>query len=343
MQSRRFAFIACNKNPQRFMQDPSYIYRCENMALALEAAGHQVNLLHYTQLSSSTQYDVVIFHRPSYRFGMRWLLKRLRKRGAVVMADLDDLIFDPQYASVSPGVVNRQVTLKQTQKNFNANSKALALFEHISTSTAPLAVKLQQQFVDSRVIQLPNTVHQSWYQHQQPKSKQALRLTYFPGTRSHDRDFATIASPLAEFLQQYPEAQLHITGVLNCQLICRPGQLVMHPKQPFANYASHVAQSYINLAPLEHTEFNQHKSALKAIEASYFNAPTIASPIPDMQRLKECGAILAKDDNQWFNALQTLANEQHYTLQSQQLQQRLLAEANIEHQAKRLLQYIEHV
>lgn len=338
----RFAFIACNKNPQRYMQDPSFIYRCDNLALALADLGHQADLLHYTQLSRKAQYDVVVFHRPGYRFGFNWLIKRLRKQGSLVMADIDDLIFHPDWATVSPGVMNQLVSYEQTKKNFAANAKALALFEHISTSTAPLAEKLQQQQPSARVLQLPNTVHQSWYQHDAPPAERALRLTYFPGTRSHDRDFATIAAPLAEFLHQQPNVELHITGVLNCRLSCRPGQLVQHDKQPFAGYALHVAQSRINLAPLENTEFNQHKSALKAIEAAYFNAPTIASPIADMQRLSHCGAVLANDENQWFTALQALAGESYYQQHSHQLRQRLLAHTNIAQQAQRLLQFVQH-
>jgi hypothetical protein len=94
----RIAFIACNKNSHRFMQDPSYVYRCENLALALSALGHQAEMLHYTQLSSKAQYDIVVFHRPSYRFGFAWLVKKLRKNGAVVLADVDDLIFNTNWA-----------------------------------------------------------------------------------------------------------------------------------------------------------------------------------------------------------------------------------------------------
>ncbi len=322
------------------MQDPSFIYRCENLALALTAQGHHTSLLHYTQLSSRAQYDVIIFHRPSYRFGFNWLVKKLRKRGVKLLADIDDLIFSSQYAPVSPGVINQQVSLAQTLKNFSANAKALANFDLISTSTAPLAEKLQQQYASARILTLPNTVHQSWYQHREPSAERPLRLTYFPGTRSHDRDFASIAAPLTAFLQQYPQAQLHITGHLNCQLSCRPGQLFIHDKQPFADYAHHVAQSSINLAPLENTEFNQHKSALKAIEAAYFNAPTVASPIADMQRLSHCGALLAHNDNQWFDTLCALTKPDYYALQSRQLRQRLLATANVDQQAQHLLQFI---
>lgn len=322
------------------MQDPSFIYRCENMALALQSCGHQIKLLHYTQLSSSEHYDIVIFHRPSYRFAFSWLLYRLRKRGTVVLADVDDLIFDTTYSSVSPGVVNQLVSIKQTEKMFKANAKALAQFDMLTTSTQPLADKLQQQYHSTNILLLPNTVHYSWYQHNATETKDTRYLTYFPGTRSHDRDFASIAAPLSEFLHQNPDIQLHITGVLNCTLTCRPQQLVQHDKQPFDLYSQHVARSWINLAPLEATEFNQHKSALKAIEASYFNAPTIATPIPDMHRLSHCGAILVTQDNQWFEQLSKLTDNDYYQQQNRQLRQRLLNTANIEQQAERLIQFV---
>jgi hypothetical protein len=346
LNSLRFAFVACNKNPQRFMQDPSFIYRCDNLALALRSQGHQTTLLHYTQLSGNAQYDVVIFHRPNYRFGFNWKIKQLQKNGTVTIADVDDLIFHTDWAAVSPGVVNPLVSFKQTEKYFAANAKALAAFKYLTTSTLPLAEKLSQQLPDAKVLLVPNTVHISWYQQEKvdnlesAESAESPRLTYFPGTRSHDRDFATIAAPLAEFLHQYPAIELHITGVLDCTLSCRPGQLVQHQKQPFSQYSQHVSRSWVNLAPLEATEFNWHKSALKAIEASYFNSPTLATPIPDMQRLAHCGAILVTSENDWFSQLSNLTTPSYYQQHSAQLRQRLLTTDCIEQQAERLLQFV---
>ena len=34
------AFVACTRNRRLFRQDSSFIYRCENLGLALQAAGH---------------------------------------------------------------------------------------------------------------------------------------------------------------------------------------------------------------------------------------------------------------------------------------------------------------
>ncbi|MDR7119285.1 glycosyltransferase [Rheinheimera soli] len=339
----RFAFVACNKNPQRFMSDPSFIYRCENLALALQALGHNVELMHYTQLRDYGQYDVVIFHRPSDRLFFRWFINKLRRKSCLLIADVDDLIFDPQYANVSPGVVNQLVTLQQTVTNFRANAKALACFDRLTTSTLPLMQQLQRIQPESQILLLPNTAHLSWHKLDSPPSvtEKEKILTYFPGTRSHDKDFASISAVLAEFLHQHPDIKLHITGVLNCQLSCRPEQFTQLEKVPFAEYARHVAKSWVNLAPLELNEFNQHKSGIKAIEAAFFNAPTLATPIPDMQRLADSGALLAYTADDWFTQLCQLCEPDYYHQQSWQLKEKSQQKANIMQQAQRFLEFTD--
>lgn len=303
------AFIAHTKNPALFMNDPSFIYRCENLALALQELGHKTDLLHYTQVDPKVQYDIMVFHRPKYRFGFRHWLKKLRKRGTLVIADFDDLVFDPQWAEVSPGVINQQVSLQQTQKNFRRNQKALRAFNWVTASTTPIVERIQSMGAEHAML-LPNAAHTRWLATPIPTKPERPRLTYFPGTRSHDRDFAIAQPALERYLHDHPEVQLQITGPLSQSLRCRDDQLVRFDKQPFDTYQHHIAQSWLNLAPLQDTLFNAHKSALKAIEGSFFNAATLASPIPDMQRLNNCGAVLvphtttAKDaEDAWYSAI----------------------------------------
>lgn len=317
MKSLRFAFVCCRPKAAGFESGPSFIYRCQNLGLALEAAGHHVRLAHYSKLdqlfnynnSASPPYDVIVFHRPRYSFGFRLALRRLRKAGTLCVADFDDMVFAPQWAQYSPGVVNQQVTLKQTQKNFQVHAKALGLFRFASVSTLPLQEDMQQSHGITPWF-IPNAVHLHW-RTPAPTEHTARPplLTYFPGTRSHDRDFAMIKAPLAAYMADHPEVRLEITGELADDSILKDfnsTQLTRHPKQSFANYRAHVARSTVNLAPLETTQFNQRKSALKAIEASFFNTPTLASPIPDMQRLSGAGAILVGDKpDDWYHAIKT--------------------------------------
>jgi hypothetical protein len=335
----RFAFVAFSKNKDKFLADPSYIYRCENLALALRAAGHDADLVHYNDFSAGGDYDLVMFHRPKRRIGLSFLLRRLHKQGVITIADFDDLVFDPTAAHLSPAVLNGLSTQRKIEQQYRSHATALKKFQRVSVSTEPLRQSAQQLYSHSQVLVIPNTVHYSWYQATPKRQHPAhWNLTYFPGTRSHDRDFAMIRAPLEQFLDEHPGIQLHITGVLDYELRCRPAQLVQHDKQKFSKYHRFVAQSWVNLAPLENTLFNQHKSAIKAIEAAYWHAPTLASPIPDMQRMQHCGAVLATDLDQWYQQLTALADPEYYCEQTQGLRERLLRQSSVEQFAAQLIE-----
>lgn len=334
--SLRIAFVAHTNHPEKFLQDPAFIYRCENPALALRELGHQVELLHYTQfpgifhsqLARQKRYDLVVFHRPRWRFGFNWLIKGLQRQGCVCVADFDDLVFDTDYAQFSPGVMNRLVSLKQTKQNFLRHQRALLSFEAngcaISVSTEPLLAKVSALFSKHQRQAPPlqliyNSVHWHWRQTNINGKSQPRRLTYFPGTRSHDRDFSLILPAIAQVLADFPDWQLHITGVLHQkttaallsqlhQFGATEAQLRIADKVPFMQYREHVAASSVNLAPLEDNPFNHHKSALKAIEASHFGAITVATAIPDMQRLDgETLKLIALHQNEsitiWYETI----------------------------------------
>jgi hypothetical protein len=334
----RIAFVANNKQSSRFMGDPAFIYRCENLALALRQAGHQVELLHVSQLRAHAAFDIVVLHRPRKHWLTALRLAWLRRGGCRIIADFDDLVFLPQWAHVSPGVVNGLVSLAQTEKNFAEHAAALGYCDAFMVSVLPLQQKLQA--FGKPVLLLPNAVHMSWYNEQEDAARLSRpTLTYFPGTRSHDRDFATIQPILEQLLTEEPELCLQITGELNTQIHCRPNQLLRFAKQPFAGYARHVAKSWVNLAPLEDSEFNRHKSALKAIEAAWFNAPTLASPIPDMQRLEKAGAMLMQQSDDWYRTIKALLSDNYYAEVSQQLRQRMMQQGCAEQHAAQFLQF----
>lgn len=349
-QDLQIAFVAGSKHPTKFTADPAFIYRCQNPALALTDMGYSVDCLHYTELMQQKKhYHFVIFHRPSARsfrhyWSLRRRLKRLNQNGSVLLADFDDLVFDPQWAASSPGVINGYVSLQQTKKNFSQHAKMLAFFDHLSVSTEPLKNNASTRFDSTAITWLPNAPFYGWRDRQtSPTRDDRFVIKYLPGTKSHDRDFATIAEPLADFLSQHKDAQLNITGVLNQQRLPRElqrlaPQIQWQPKQPFNDYWRVVNEGHVHLAPLQDSIFNSCKSALKAIEAGYFDRPTIASPIPDMQRFVEAGATIANTQDDWFGAL----TQQYQTVgQKSQYRQAVVAQFSAEQHAKQLLAVYE--
>lgn len=346
MKPLHFAFVACNRNAARFREDPSFIYRCENMAAALEAAGHRVTLLHLKSLPLFGRFDVAVLHRPRWSTRLALSLSLLRRRRTVLVADFDDLVFEAGFAEASPGVVNGLVCLETTRKNFQAAGRALHLFDRITVSTEPLAAYVRRRLPSVRIEVVPNAVHLAWRQAAEPKSPVAQTLpvlTYFPGTRSHDRDFAMIAGALERFLKKHPEASLQVTGPLKLSLSTRPGQLVHRGKVPFSEYHRHFQGGWVNLAPLEDTPFNLCKSALKVLEAGYWNIPTICSPTPDALRFAAAGALPAVGEDAWLNQLESMLDPELYQRVSTGLRERVLQVAQVEDCANSLIAFVNEV
>jgi hypothetical protein len=165
-------------------------------------------------------------------------------------------------------------------------------------------------------------------------------ITYFSGTRSHDRDFAVVAPAISQFLADNTAVKLHVTGPLRFNLTARHGQVIHHEKVAFIHYAHLVRHAWLNLAPLENTPFTQCKSALKIIEAGFWNIPTLCSPFADAQRFESAGAVFAQDEHYYFTALNALLNPEYYARITTELSTRVLAQANAEHSQQLFLQFI---
>jgi glycosyltransferase involved in cell wall biosynthesis len=334
----RIDFVATNRKPALFRGDASFIYRCENLAMALRAAGHDAWMGHIAHYRPSDA-CAVMFHRPqlSPRF---WRLARtLRHRGTRVIIDLDDLIFDPASARYSPAVVNGILPQRKVWLRFVRHRLALGSVDAVTCSTSALAERLHRLVPGLPVTIIPNAVHMRWRDHDgepAPRSP-GKTISYTPGTRSHDRDFQLIMPVLERFLESHPEVRLRITGELSHSLRARPGQVSQAPRVPFSDYARVVRGGWVNLSPLEPSPFNECKSAIKVIEAGYWNVPTICSPNPDIERFVDAGARIARRDDDWYRELERLLDGQVYAECTRGLRDHVLAIADARAQARKLL------
>ena len=213
----------------------------------------------------------------------------------------------------------------------------MSWFDGITVSTEPLADHAHGMSPSLQVMQLHNCVHHSW----RNASEQADRIvrekviTYFPGTRSHDRDFAEIAGPLSRFLYGHPEVRLEITGRGDFAIDARLGQVRHQERLSFSEYQSRVQSGWVNIAPLENTPFNQAKSALKIMEAGYWGVPTLCSPNADNRRFSAAGAVIAEHGEQWHDHLERLLMPEEYQAVTVELQEKITALADVYQQARR--------
>ncbi|WP_177418875.1 hypothetical protein, partial [endosymbiont of Lamellibrachia barhami] len=93
---QNIVFVASNRNADLYRNDPAFVYRCENLGLALSKQGHDVHFTHLTKLKWKEGHQTAIFHRPIASVRLWYLLRQLRLRGVVVIADFDDLVFDEE-------------------------------------------------------------------------------------------------------------------------------------------------------------------------------------------------------------------------------------------------------
>lgn len=341
----RVALLASNKKPQGFQQDPAYIYRCENLGHALRAKGLEVDLGHGLAWRMPRTLDCAVVHRPRVSYGMWRLVRRLRRAGAKLVADIDDLVFDEALAHFSPAVRNGRVPLWRQRRLFREHRAAIRWFDHITVSTEALVEQARRCFPGLPVTLMPNAVHWHWrratFAAQPPTTPDVdvgLRtIVYLPGTRSHDRDFASIAGPLSRFLRTHPDTRLRITGPLACRLDVPAGRVQRADKVPFAAYHRQFERAWLNLAPLEDTPFNAGKSALKAIEAGYWGVPTLCSPNRDFERLATAGALVARTGDEWLQRLEALRDASEYRRVTCDLRRRTLSLADIDEQATRFV------
>ncbi len=340
---QNITFVASNRNADLYRNDPAFVYRCENLGQALSKQGHDVHFTHLTKLKWKEGYQTAIFHRPIASVRLWYLLRQLRLRGVVVIADFDDLVFDEAYVDCSPGVLNGLVSRRVTRRRFRAHRRALSWFDGVTVSTEPLANHVRRLFPSIRVEVIHNGVHLAWRHESQdvPANEGKRIITYFPGTRSHHRDFAQIREPLSHFLREHPEVKLQITGPLVFSIDADPRQISHEERVPFSEYQTRVRNSWVNLAPLEETPFNQCKSALKVLEAGYWGIPTLCSSNADNARFSSAGAWIATKPEEWIDNLERLLNEAEYQRATHELRQRTVELADVDKQAKLLLQFAE--
>lgn len=338
-----YTFVAGNRRPRLFRNDPSFVYRCENPARALAAQGHRVEQVHLKHLDAGIARKVVVFHRPRASRRLASTLRRLRRHGTVLIAEFDDLVFDEAYYRYSPAVLNRRDPRWLVRRRYRAHQAAIPWFDGVTVATQPLADHLCQRFSGMPVKVIPNCIHHAW-QLENPVPRLGAEqkiLTYFPGTRSHDRDFQQIQQPLARFLDENPEVCLRVTGSLDFHLAARPGQVTHVQRVPYTEYRQQVRAGWLNLAPLEATPFTRCKSALKVIEAACWGIPTISSPIPDTERLVGLGAVTADTPEAWLGQLRDMLDVTHYQSIARDLAQRIRKVADIREQVQHFASFSE--
>ena len=306
-------------------RDGSTRYRCYHFAEALQSLGHlaEVAPLHALDLALLPRFNVVCVLRPQPGKKLDRLLERCQRLGIRTVADVDDLIFAPELADISPSVINAQASARIVRQQFQRTFSVMQTFNDITVTTEPLAQAWKDTGSCIPVSVIPNGLSANWLNHPvgvhaQPASNHKL-MTYLPGTRSHDHDFAQLNEVLIRTLLEHPKARLMIVGELRIDDERLPrDRIIQRPWIAYEHLPTVIAASHVTLAPLAPTPFTYAKSHIKFTESAAFGTPVICSPNHDICRHKVAGLHVASNEHDWEQALHEVLIEPGPTVELKQ-------------------------
>lgn len=345
----KILFVSGTGRQLRPFYDPSTRYRCFNPASELAKRGHRALVVAQSVFEEEpaqfTNFDAYIFHRPFYSSTLAQKVLSLKK-GRPVIADYDDLLFDPGLFNIEPTARKEMARQHETIVKLNKIAAAASLFDRFSVSTRPLREALQKSLKQRQIEIIHNGTTDHWQnmasleRRKMPFNKRKYLFGYFPGTATHEMDLLSIWPVILEHLEAH-NGEMLIQGQINMKGF--PGwpnrRVTFAPITTPYNYAANLAKCKYCLAPLETSPFTEAKSAVKFIEAASAGSVTIATPIADMDRFKSPLLRKCRTLDEWASALQNLSPaDQNHEEELKRLAPAMGISAQIDVLLKRLLE-----
>ena len=299
-------------------------YRTFHPYEQLRLAGVDCQLSHITDPrlhEKASRAGMVILHRVAMDRYVESLLAHWQQRGALLILDVDDLVFEPQaFRWINSPDFSDPLRAALYQEEMHRQRLTFDACQAIIASTEFLAGHVRQQGKPAWVhrnafsLEMVNRAESAY--RSRPVSTDRLVIGYASGTPTHDEDFALVKPALRKLLLQHPQAEVWIIGPLDPgrdwgSLASRIRRL---PLVPWRELPEYLVQFDINLAPLAmDNPFAQSKSEIKYMEAALVRAPTIASPTDAYRFAIRSGenGYLATNDSEWEQALALLAEHPH--------------------------------
>lgn len=241
-------------------------------------------------LRHASTFSVYIFHRVFYSKKIAEFINRVKAGGKTIIFETDDLVYDSFYFHQTDAYKSMNILERRLyEKGLGAEIINDPYVKFATTTTSHLADKLKDK--GKQVFIVPNKLSRSDMKIAEkilenkkihntscPISN-TVKIGYFSGTLSHNKDFATISDVLLKIMEQYPNVELVLAGPLDVDNVLRKygNRIKQIPYSPRAKHFENIAGVDINLAPLEQgSPFCESKSELKFFEAGIVGVPTVA-------------------------------------------------------------------
>lgn len=295
-------------------------YRIFNLASFLNSKGLKVEILHETSPRKRRmhgKYDIAVIFRAKYSDSLRKSVAKFKSKGAVIVYDVDDLVFEPEAVDFVGAVYG----LSTEEKKFHVNEislirRSLNMSDFATTTTGFLAERIEKAGVRTFVI--PNSINEkqisiaSQIKFSSRWDRSQIYVGIFSGSPTHQKDFSELENDLFYFLKNNNNVRLIIVGHLELPACFNEvaGQIEKIGFQPYLDTIPILANLNFLLVPLEtRNPFTDGKSELKIFEAALVGTPVIASAVNSYSKLISNGVngILVDKDESWLEVLNRVA------------------------------------
>jgi glycosyltransferase involved in cell wall biosynthesis/SAM-dependent methyltransferase len=309
---------------------PGHQYRVVRLAEAIDQLGGTATVLSVAEAADESSRaiddaDVVLLWRTTWGPEIKQILHWTHHAGAKVVFDVDDLMVDPDMATLDTidGIRTQGLTEDAVSEMYALVRRCAEAADACICTTPELAAPLRRIGKVTHVV--PNGFDADTFMRsrlavrvrQQGVDDGLCRIGYAAGSRTHQRDFGRLAEPLAEVLRAYPHARLVVfRGAFDLDEFAAfdglRDQVEWRDIVPLPSLPTELARLDVNLAPLEvGNPFCEAKSDLKFFEAALVDVPTVASPTGPFRAsiTQSVNGFLADTPDEWRDALDKLVTD----------------------------------
>jgi glycosyltransferase involved in cell wall biosynthesis/SAM-dependent methyltransferase len=300
-------------------------YRVANVVNGLRESGMSVLVLDYADARMLLDHDItpetlVVFRAPLGRDDgtARQVFQHVRARGGRVIADFDDLVFEPSIVDDIDGFRRLPEPDRATYvEGVHGYRRMLEAVDLMTCPTQYLADYARELGFDAEVVR--NSLDRAQLNlaetlvEERRQSGDVVRIAYLSGSRTHQADFAVAAAALERVLDDRPQTTFTVVGHLELpESWARFGSRIA--RLPFMPYLDllHTTRSFdINIAPLVVGDrFCEAKSELKIFESGAVAVPTVASETMTYSAAidDDVDGLLASTPDEWYSKLLRLVD-----------------------------------
>lgn len=298
----------------------STTYRVQHVARGLQRAGLRVARVRGDELATVRPADVradyVVFFRSPFWTPYREFAEEMRRLGATIVYDVDDLVFDEDAMDLMDG--NRFLSpddLEQYRRGIRAYREFVEYSDVCTLSTQALADEVRRLGKEAgRVRNTISAKNLSFFSRLPARSVERpspFVIGYYSGTKTHQADFAKVAGALSQFMSKFSDVYFRCVGQLDLGEFpgFEPleGRIIRVGLMPHDAMLRDQTACDVIIAPLDvGNAFCEAKSELKFFEAALVKCPVIASPTRSFREATENGryARLALTPADWLSAFE---------------------------------------